>query len=104
MISVTEFNAQKLVLQQAENEYLQAELNILNAHTSYSEQFMEGSTNCRFTLFADLHQSGNGIVPVTGQTQYFGHQPDRFQTEFLISQMMIAHDREVGVLMHSDNR
>ena len=26
MISVTEFNAQKLVLQQAENEYLQAEL------------------------------------------------------------------------------
>ena len=55
-------------------------------------------------LFTDFHQSGNGIVPVTGQTQYFGHQPDCFQTEFLISQMMIAHDREVGVLMHSDNR
>ena len=55
-------------------------------------------------LFTDLHQSGNGIVPVTGQTQYFGHQPNCFQTEFLISQMMIAHDREVSVLMHSDNR
>ena len=38
MISVAEFDAQKLVLQQAENEYLQAELNILNAQTSYSEQ------------------------------------------------------------------
>ena len=37
-ISDAEFNAQKLVLQQAENEYLQADLNILNAKTSYSEQ------------------------------------------------------------------
>lgn len=37
-ISVAEFNAQELVLKQAENEYLQAELNILNAQTSYSEQ------------------------------------------------------------------
>ena len=46
----------------------------------------------------------NADVPNTGQTQYFGHQPNCFQTEFLISQMMIAHDREVSVLMHSDNR
>lgn len=37
-ISVADFNAQKLILQQAEDEYLQAELNILNAQTSYSEQ------------------------------------------------------------------
>ena len=77
---------------------------LLQIHIPLVDQFMEGSTNCRFTLFTDFHQSGNGIVPVTGQTQYFGHQPNCFQTEFLISQMMIAHDREVGVLMHSDNR
>ncbi len=37
-ISVAEFNAQELVLKQAENEYLQAEMNIFNAQTSYSEQ------------------------------------------------------------------
>jgi multidrug resistance efflux pump len=37
-ISKAEFNAQELVLKQAENEYLQAELNILNAQTSYSEK------------------------------------------------------------------
>ena len=37
-ISMAEFNAHKQVLQQAENEYLQAEMNILNAQTSYSEQ------------------------------------------------------------------
>ena len=37
-ISVAEFNAQELVLKQAENEYLQAEMNIYNAQTSYSEQ------------------------------------------------------------------
>lgn len=37
-ISVAEFHAQELVLKQAENEYLQAEMNIFNAQTSYSEQ------------------------------------------------------------------
>ena len=37
-ISMAEFNAQELVLKQAENEYLQAEMNIFNAQTSYSEQ------------------------------------------------------------------
>lgn len=37
-ISMAEFNAQQLVLKQAENEYLQAEMNVLNAQTSYSEQ------------------------------------------------------------------
>lgn len=37
-ISMAEFNAQELVLKQAENEYLQAEMNIYNAQTSYSEQ------------------------------------------------------------------
>lgn len=37
-ISMAEFNVQELVLKQAENEYLQAEMNILNAQTSYSEQ------------------------------------------------------------------
>ena len=35
---MAEFNAQELVLKQAENEYLQAEMNIFNAQTSYSEQ------------------------------------------------------------------
>lgn len=37
-ISVAEFNAQELVLKQAENEFIQAELNVLKAQTSYSEQ------------------------------------------------------------------
>lgn len=37
-ISEAEYNAQELVLKQAENEYLKAETNILNAQTSYSEQ------------------------------------------------------------------
>lgn len=35
---MAEFNAQELVLKQAENEYLQAEMNIFNAQTSYSER------------------------------------------------------------------
>ena len=38
MISEAEYQAQELVLKQAENEYLKAEMNILNAKTSYSEQ------------------------------------------------------------------
>lgn len=37
-ISMAEFNAQELVLKQAENEFIQAELNVLKAQTSYSEQ------------------------------------------------------------------
>jgi len=37
-ISMAEFNAQELVLKQAENEFIQAEINVLNAQTSYSEQ------------------------------------------------------------------
>ncbi len=37
-VSEAEYNAQELVLKQAENEYLKAETNILNAQTSYSEQ------------------------------------------------------------------
>ncbi|MDE5583884.1 MAG: HlyD family efflux transporter periplasmic adaptor subunit [Ruminococcus sp.] len=37
-ISMAEFNAQELVLKQAENELIQAELNVLKAQTSYSEQ------------------------------------------------------------------
>lgn len=37
-ISMAEFNAQELVLKQAENEFIQTELNVLKAQTSYSEQ------------------------------------------------------------------
>lgn len=37
-ISMAEFNAQELVLKQAENEFIQADINLLNAKTSYSEQ------------------------------------------------------------------
>lgn len=37
-VSMAEFNAQELVLKQAENEFIQAEINVLNAQTSYSEQ------------------------------------------------------------------
>lgn len=37
-VSKAEYNAQELVFQQAENEYLKADMNILNAQTSYSEQ------------------------------------------------------------------
>jgi len=44
---------------------------LLQIHIPLIDQFMEGNTNCRFTLFADLHQSGNGIIPAVRQTQYF---------------------------------
>ena len=37
-VSEADYNAQELVLKQAENEYLKAETNILNAQTAYSEQ------------------------------------------------------------------
>ena len=37
-VSMAEFNAQELVLKQAENEFIQADINLLNAKTSYSEQ------------------------------------------------------------------
>lgn len=57
MISVAEFNVQKLVLQQAENEYLQAELNILNAQTSYSEQINSNISD----INSKLKQAGSEL-------------------------------------------
>ena len=57
MISVAEFDAQKLVLQQAENEYLQAELNILNAQTSYSEQINSNISD----INSKLKQAGSEL-------------------------------------------
>lgn len=49
-ISMAEFNAQELVLKQAENEYLQAEMNIFNAQTSYSEQINSSASEINSRL------------------------------------------------------
>ena len=44
---------------------------LLQIHIPFVDQFMQSSTDCRFALLADLHQSCDGIVPVIRQTEYF---------------------------------